>query len=48
MPKYNSNVQNQTQWHDFNLLKIHLENSGYNILINLNEIKIEKKRVNNK
>ena len=24
-------VQNQVQWQDFNLLKIFLENSGYNI-----------------
>ena len=37
------------QWQDFNLLKKLLENSGYNIKLNLNEMKIEKKkRMNNK
>ena len=40
MPKYNSKVQNQIQWQDFNLLKILLKNSGYNIKLNLNNIKL--------
>ena len=38
---YNSNLQNQIPCRGFNLLKILIENSGYNISLNLNEAKIE-------
>ena len=38
MPKYNSKVQNQIQWQDFNLLKILLEIPVKTL--NLNNVKI--------
>ena len=48
MPKSNSNVQNEKQLQDFYLLNIFLENSGCNIKLNSNELKIENKEIHKK